>query len=250
MNAALKANYVRAPIFLAALIQMVAFYVSWHLASGHLALAIALQSASAGVLTMLARLPRWWIALQIGFPLCTALALWAQIASWIYLAALLTLILVYGNLFSSRVPLYLSNAKTLEALDHWLKACGATHFVDLGCGTGRVLHYLAGRHPAVFFEGVERALLPLAFGALKSRRQKNVRFHARDLWRTDLRSADVVYAFLSPLVMQQLWLHACAQMRPGSFLVSRAFEVPGVPASQVLAAGDASIYVWRIPERP
>lgn len=249
MSLAIKPIFLRAPIFAAALIQCVAFWLSWRISGGHPAFAIAMQASCAALLTFIARLPRWWIALQAAFPICVALALWAQIPPWIYLAAFIALGLVYGNIFFSRIPLYLSNSSTLEALDRWLIASPASRFIDLGCGTGTVLRHLAARHPATHFEGVEKALLPLVFGVLRARSLRNVRLHARDLWRADLTHADIVYVFLSPIAMERVWLRACAEMRPGSYLISRSFGIPGVPPTQTLAAGEASLYIWRIPER-
>lgn len=249
MMLATKPTFLGAPIFVAALIQCVAFWLSWRLAGGEPVAALALQTASAASLTFIARLPRWWIGLQAAFPICAGLALSAQIPPWIYLAAFIALALVYGNIFSSRIPLYLSNASTLEALDRWLNASPAGRFVDLGCGTATVLRHLALRHPQMHFEGVESAWLPLAFGILKARSLRNVRLHARDLWRTDLKHADIVYVFLSPIAMERVWLRACAAMRPGSYLISRSFGIPGVPPTQTLVAGEALLYVWQIPER-
>jgi hypothetical protein len=72
-----------------------------------------------------------------------------------------------------------------------------------------------------------------------------------DLWTLDFGAYDVVYAYLSPAVMPELWAKARREMRPGALLVS-AFQVPGVRADKALDVGDAMrtrLHVWRMTER-
>ena len=64
----------------------------------------------------------------------------------------------------------------------------------------------------------------------------------------DLGDYDVVFAFLSPLVMQEIADQARAQMRPGSLLLSLAFPLPGLDPDLALQTGGAHghmLYGWR-----
>ena len=69
------------------------------------------------------------------------------------------------------------------------------------------------------------------------------------LWKTSLTDMDVVYAFLSPVPMAELWEKARAEMRPGSLFVSNSFAVPDVVPSEVIAVDDArqtQLYCYRL----
>jgi hypothetical protein len=71
----------------------------------------------------------------------------------------------------------------------------------------------------------------------------------RDFMQVDLSGYDVVYAFLSPAPMPQLWAKARREMRPGSLFVSLAFAVPGVAPERVIDVSERerhTLYVWRM----
>ena len=60
---------------------------------------------------------------------------------------------------------------------------------------------------------------------------------------------DAVYCFLSPAPMAGLWTKARAEMRPGSLLVSNSFDIPGVPADEVIEMHDwraSRLLLWRL----
>jgi hypothetical protein len=73
-----------------------------------------------------------------------------------------------------------------------------------------------------------------------------------------LAGQDVVYAFLSPAPMKQLWAKAQAEMTPGSLFVSNSFPVPGAsrprlstwtaPATSALLLPDVEGMLRRKPE--
>lgn len=197
-------------------------------------------------------LPRWWLAIQAAFMPTVAAVLSLQLPAWIFLAALLMLLVTYGRVFSSRVPLYLSGHSAIDALTAMMPAHKNFYFLDLGSGTGSVIRQLDQRFAFGMFHGVETAPLPFLWSWLLSRigrAQYQVRY--QDIWSTDLSGYDVVYAFLSPQPMADLWLKVQREMRPGSLFISNTFRVPGIEPSQTLALGDGlanCLYVWRLPE--
>ena len=164
------------------------------------------------------------------------------------LAAFVCLILVYGAIWKSRVPLFFTSARTQRALEGLLPE-GEMRFLDVGCGDARVLTRLAELRPESRFEGVEQALVPWLMARLRCRFSKgDCGVKQADLWQTDLSGYDVVYAYLSPAVMPELWEKARREMRPGSHLVS-AFAVPGVTPVHSIDVGDAvrtRLHVWKI----
>lgn len=199
------------------------------------------QGALAAALGQWLGLRRWWLALNLAF-VPGLLALQSrEWPAWWFLAAFGLLLLINWNSFRERVPLYLSGSRTRQQLSQRLAALPPDfRFVDLGCGLGSALVQLARDYPQARLVGVETAPLVFLLAWLRCLPYRHVRVRYRSLWREPLGDYDVVYCFLSPAPMAELWAKARREMRPGSLLVSNSFEVPGVPAGEVIALHD-----WR-----
>jgi SAM-dependent methyltransferase len=196
-------------------------------------------------------LSRWWFWLNLVFVPALLLSRGAELPSWFFLAGFAVLLLLNWNSMTERVPLYLSGAPTRQALIEFLTAQPASfRFVDLGCGTGGVLLTLARQFPQAHFVGVETAPLSFVIAWLRACRQGNCQVRFENLWHTDLSTFDVVYCFLSPAPMVQLWSKARQQMASGSMLVSNSFEVPDQPAQREIEIGDwrgSRLLIWQMP---
>jgi hypothetical protein len=232
----------------------------------------------AALLSYLANLARWWLIIQLIFAPALVLMLTFNLPPWIFLAAFLLLLAVYWSTFQTQVPLYLSSNKVwheLEALlpssltpdgttNHsikpsqydgqvagYLPACAGTRFrfIDLGSGLGGVLTHLARIRPDGHFSGVESAPLPLFWSWLRTRGRKNCTVHWGSLWDCDLAQYEVVFAYLSPVPMTQLWHKARREMRPGSLFISSTFSIPGQQPDERIMVDDmhhSTLLVWRM----
>ena len=189
---------------------------------------IALLAAS------LTRQPLWWRVMHFTFMPLVWLVSQQNIDPGWFLLAFIVLLLVYRGAVSGQVPLYLSNAETVEALAELLAERPDCRFLDLGAGLGSTLLPLARRYPHARFAGVENAPLTWLAGWLRTRGQPNVSWRWGDLWATDLSQFDVVYAFLSPAPMPELWRKVEAEMSAGSVFISNSFAVPEVLPTTVI----------------
>lgn len=203
----------------------------------------------AALLGVALRLPPWWMPLNAAFPLTIVATLSLHIdANW-FLLPLGILVAVYWSTFSSRVPLYLSGRKTLDVLETILPRNATARFLDIGCGTGSVLAHLAERQPDRRYVGVEIAPVPFLVSWIRGRfRSRRFTVRRESLWNVDLGEFDVVYAFLSPVPMTELWEKVRTEMRPGSVFISNTFAVPGQPADRVIPVGGRGrcLHVWRL----
>jgi hypothetical protein len=216
------------------------------LISQPLALA-GIQGLCAALVSHLLRGPVWWLPIHLGFMPLAVLALGLGLPSWIWLAGFALLLLVFWRTDRSRVPLYLTNAMASEALATLLPA-EPVAMVDLGCGDGGLLRRLARARPDCRFVGFEHAPLTWAWAWLSCRRRPNVQIRFGDFWSHPLGDYALVYAFLSPVPMQQLWLKAKAEMKPDALLVSNSFAVPDVPPESTVQVADARqtrLYCYR-----
>jgi hypothetical protein len=207
-------------------------------------LAVA-QAVAAALAARLLRSERWWLIAHAGFtPLVWLASQWAIAPHW-YLAGFVLLAVFYWTSFRTRVPLFLSNRATVDALEPLLPASGF-QMLDAGAGTGSALRPLARRHPHGVFVGIEAAPGPWLIGALLARGLPNLVWRRGDFWSHDWSRYDLVYVFLSPVPMPAVWDKARREMRAGSLLVSNSFPVPGLEPARVIdpEGGGRTLYVY------
>ena len=206
------------------------------------------QGVLAALVGRMFGLPWWWAPINALFvPSALALKVLALEPGW-YLGGFAILGAVYWTTFRTRVPLYLSSEEACERVAALLPADRAFSFLDIGCGVGTVLARLAPLFPEGEFRGLEIAPLPFVISWLRARASRRFATRRANFWRENLAHHDVVYAFLSPVPMNDLWRKARAEMRPGSLLVSNTFRIDGVPADSVIpiAGGRRALHVWRM----
>jgi SAM-dependent methyltransferase len=189
---------------------------------------------------------KWWGLIHGAFPFLLLLALNMPIDSRWYLGALLLSWMIFGGVLRNRVPLYLSNAQALKILADQVPE--GARFIDLGAGTGTVLAWFVRYRPDVCVNGIELAWIPWLIGRFRLARSK-AKWQHGDVFAVDLATYDVVYAYLSPEPMTQLWEKVINEMRPGSLLISNSFDIPSAPPARVLDIGDwkgSRLLVWTI----
>lgn len=199
---------------------------------------VAVQACLAVGVSFLLRLPVWWLWIAALFPAALYFGLnLGDLPAWPFGLAFAVLYLFFSNTARERVPLYLSNRQTADALCELMQQRRAKRFIDLGCGFGGVVRTVDGAG----FEasGVETAPMAFVIARVLSRLTRRGTVVRRDLWTVDLSNVDVVYTFLSPEPMPALYEKAKAQMKRGSLLVSNSFAVPGIDPDEV----------WQLPDR-
>jgi SAM-dependent methyltransferase len=176
--------------------------------------------------------------LEFGLPPAYALAAFCLLAS------------LYWSVSRTRVPLFLSSRAAALALADLLPQEQSFTFLDLGCGLGGVLASLARALPAGRYHGIESAPVPFLLSRLRAALgRQSCRISWGDYRDLDLGRYDVIYAYLSPAAMGDLWHKASREMRSGSLLISNGFAVQGVPPALTVATGVhgvSRLLLWRM----
>ena len=194
--------------------------------------------------------PWWWRAIHATFAPMAWLALSLAIDPGWFLAAFILTLLVFRGALEGRIPLYTSNKATALALGKFIDDQHGVRFIDLGAGLGSVASRLARLRSDLSITGIENAPLTWLVGRLRTLRQSNCDWRWGDLWHVDLSRFDVVYAFLSPAPMPELWSKVADEMRPGTIFISNTFTIPGRSADKIIAVDDARqtrLYCYYIP---
>jgi hypothetical protein len=211
-----------------------------------------IQGGLAAATALILLSPRWWLFIHLFFTPALVLAIAAALPTWLYGGAFLVLMLVYWSSFRTQVPLFLSNRITVHRLASSLPDSGHLRILDAGSGTGSFVRHLARLRPDWQIHGLESAPAPYWLSRWLTRKQPATQLVRGDLWRHSLAGYDLVYAFLSPVPMPELWRKARKEMKPGSLLVSNSFPIPDVKPESILKVDDrrnTRLHYYRIPDR-
>ncbi|WP_334188461.1 class I SAM-dependent methyltransferase, partial [Noviherbaspirillum sp.] len=229
----------RLPALQALTIQSISFLIvlaAAHLLPGQsqflltIGMAALLQGAIAAGISRLAGMPAWWQIMQFLFAPALLAAQSLQLPSWIYLVVFLSLAALYWNVHRTQVPFYPSGRAVWRAVAELLPAGRPLHCIDIGSGLGGLPMHLSRIRGESHFTGIELAPLPWFVSRVRSRLAGGrARFLRGDYNQLDLSAYDVVFAYLSPAAMPDLWRKAQAEMRAGTLLLSYEFPIPDVP---------------------
>jgi hypothetical protein len=198
---------------------------------------------------LILRFDWWWGLIQFLFPLLVYWSYWQNIPSYFYLIGLFVLSLLFWSTYRTQVPYYPSKSALISPVSTLLPSDAPFNFIDLGSGMGGLVLDLSARSKNGQFFGVEIAPLPWLVSVLRSFfREPPVKFYFGSYTGMDLSHFRVVFCYLSPAAMSDLWLKVKAEMQPGSLFLSYEFIVPDVPPDLCLELeSDGSLlYGWRI----
>ena len=190
---------------------------------------ILLEGVLAAILTSWRKLARWWIAIQLVFPVAVLTVFALQLPPTLFLVAFLFLLGLYWSTFRTQVPFYPSGPATWRAVAQLLPSGCPIQVVDIGSGLGGFVLNMAKRRPESRFIGIELAPLPWLISALRAHLTRSAATFVRgDYESLDFSTFDVVFAYLSPAAMPGLWQKFQREMRPGPLLLSYEFPIEGV----------------------
>lgn len=208
------------------------------------------QGLFAGIVSYYFRMAVWWFFIHLFFSPALFTALTFNFPPLGYLAIFVLLILIYGSIHRTQVPLYPSSKAVANVVTTLFPKNKPFSLIDLGSGGGKLLTSISKLNLNGKFHGVEAAILPFLASKIRGfLSQSNCSFSWGNFWQYNLSSYDVVYAYLSPAPMNKLWKKAIQEMRPGSILISNTFMIPGVPPSESIAIDDFNnsvLYIWKI----
>lgn len=137
--------------------------------------------------------------------------------------------------------------KILKALKKHLKK-EKVFIAELGSGWGGLSAAMARNFPKAGIQGFELSPFPYWFSKLRERR--NLRFTRSDIFDQDLSEFDAVVYYLSPVVAERLSAKLKEELKPGTLIVSNAFQLPGFEPVEVLETNigvKINIYIYRTP---
>ncbi len=157
---------------------------------------------------------------------------------------------MFGTLFVD-APFVPSSRRDLERIFHALKLAHGKKIYDLGSGDGRVARMAANY--GLRAVGIEQSRV-LTWWArlrtfLKRRTRYPVSFVRGNFWTVNLGDAAVIFCYLLPDAMVKLKDKFERELKPGTYVISRAFSIPGWKPKDVLRFGKRKmpVYLYIVP---
>lgn len=121
---------------------------------------------------------------------------------------------------------------------------------DLGSGDGRIPITAAKKYgiKAVGIDIDPQRIQEANANAQKAGVTDKVKFLQQDLFKTDISEATVVTLYLLPELNVKLRPQLFKQLKPGTRIVSHAFDMGEWKPEKTLQVDGRTVYFWRIPE--
>lgn len=149
------------------------------------------------------------------------------------------------------VPYVPTNQKVVDAMLKLAKVTKNDTVYDLGCGDGRIV-ISAARDYGASGIGVDidpQRIKEANENAQKAKVANKVKFVEGDLFEMDFSKATVVTLYLLPAINLKLRPKLLEQLKPGTRIVSHAFDMGDWKPEQTLVVEGATIYFWTVPAK-
>jgi tRNA G37 N-methylase Trm5 len=121
---------------------------------------------------------------------------------------------------------------------------------DLGCGDGRIVIAAAKKGARAIGVDIDPQRIKEANANAKAEKVTDkARFIENDLFETDISEATVVTLYLLPRLNEKLKPKLLKELRPGTRIVSHAFDMGDWAPEETAKVGGTSVYLWRVPKR-
>jgi len=214
-----------------------------------IAVLVVMQASIAALLSCVFGMAIWWRFIHFGFPI----ALWGlsslHISSTVYFWGFAISANLFWTTFRSQVPFYPSRPVIWKQVSELLAKNQPVRMIDIGSGLGDLSMSVAKSRPGSSIYGIEVAPLPWLISYLRSKLTgSSAQFIYGSYEDLNFADYDVIFAYLSPAAMPQLWQKASREMNDASRLISYEFAIPDITPTQTLQSkpGAPFTYIYQI----
>lgn len=157
---------------------------------------------------------------------------------------------VYAQKFDLDVPYVPTRQAVVDAMLNVANVSKGDIHYDLGCGDGRIV--ISAARKGAIATGVD--LDPQRIKEANENAEiagvtDKVTFIEGDLFDLDFSKATVLTLYLLPSVNMKLRPKILREMKPGSRVVSHAFDMGDWEPEEKMVVDGSTIYFWTVPER-
>lgn len=149
------------------------------------------------------------------------------------------------------VPYVPTRQVVVDAMLELAKVNSKDVLYDLGCGDGRIVITAAKKYGATG-TGVDinpERIAEAKQNAKEANVENKVKFIEGNLFEADFSKASVVTLYLLPSVNMKLRPKLLRELKPGSRIVSHAFDMGDWEPEKTIEVDGAKIYLWTVPAK-
>lgn len=161
--------------------------------------------------------------------------------------AVLAAVDFFNIIFRGAAPFMKTNKKILTMIISELKLKGQETVYELGAGGANFLQAVEKKYPQAKLIGVEYSWwIYLITKMTLKKRKSGVRLLRGDMFKADIKNADLIYVFLIPTMMMKLSEKIMKECRPKTMVVSYLFSIPNLTIVKKLDINGNSLYFYEV----
>lgn len=193
-------------------------------------------------------LPFSWKILNFLLLPASLIQLSFKISPVLYGFIFIVLLCIYFPTIWTGIPYYPTSLITYDAILNELPIDRSFKFIDLGCGYGFLLNYLAFRRPLGKFYGTEISFIPYITAKIYSYFRKNMIVQYKNFWDHSFHEYDYIYAFLAPNPMPNLWTKVKREMKKDALFMVNTFSLtqPEIKKIEINDSRKCILYFYKV----
>jgi len=152
----------------------------------------------------------------------------------------------YNIVFRGYAPFISSSPQVITKIMAELDLKSGSKVYELGCGKAGFLRAVSQKFPQAECMGIENSPWPYLMAKIQaSMSQGKIMIINNDMFKVNLKDADLIYCYLNTGMMEKLEKKFKAECRTGTQIISNAFPLPNSkPVKVVEEKGTGKIYFY------
>jgi len=176
-----------------------------------------------------------------------------MIIDLILLFLLIVVIIAWGlamymvvKLFKAKVPLVPTPKRISHKMIELAEISENKKIYDLGSGLGHVLLEAEKYHPENTYHGYDLLAPAVWWSNQKSKlKRQKAEFFCYDFFTQNIKDADIIFCYLWPSIMDRFYVEIYPNLKPGTKIISHAFEIKSLTPDKKEKVGRTSIYFYQ-----
>jgi len=145
----------------------------------------------------------------------------------------------YNIIFRGYAPLISTKTEAIDKMMAKIQLASGAKVFELGAGSAGFLRAVENKFPTAELVGIEYSFWPWLTTKLQlALRHSKIEMIRSDLFKINLKEADLIYCYLNPKMMQALESKFISECKQGAQIISHAFPLPTLAPTEVIESDD------------
>jgi 16S rRNA A1518/A1519 N6-dimethyltransferase RsmA/KsgA/DIM1 with predicted DNA glycosylase/AP lyase activity len=160
---------------------------------------------------------------------------------------ILAVVQFFNIVFRGFAPFFTTSAKAIRMVLEAVTINPHDHIYELGAGSARFLQAVEKMYPTTRLTGIEYSPLTYWLAKLNIKAKKSkVKLIRQNLFKTNLKDANLIYCYLIPDMMPKLQEKIMAECQPGTKIISHMFSIPNLEIKKRIEADHEVFYFYEV----